>query len=231
MRELALIVASVVAAPAALAETAAFSPPEGPVTLTRTVRRALPDGKEVVATRSYELRIVRDGDGYRVDGQLLSADVQAPPSLEGLAAIERKRSDDGLFPFRLDARGMIAPAPAAGDRASLEAAGAATRRAIAGGPLPPAQQREAQGFVRRIMAGGAAGAGAQWPADLFRPVFGRRVSSSPVSLAGGRSGTVTTTIEAARRDGTDRIERTVVTETGGNRRTTREIYALVPSPE
>jgi hypothetical protein len=38
---------------------------------------------------------------------------------------------------------------------------------------------------------------------------------------------VTTTIEAAREAGADRIERTVVTETGGNRRTTREIYTLV----
>jgi hypothetical protein len=139
MRELALIMASVAAAPAAMAETAAFSPPEGPVTLTRTVRRALPDGKEVVATRSYELRITRDdkgpNGGYRVEGRLLSADVQAPPSLEALAAIERKRSDDGLFPFRLDARGLIAAPLAPGNSASREAAGEAARRAIASGPL------------------------------------------------------------------------------------------------
>lgn len=231
MRELALIMASVAAAPAAMAETAAFSPPEGPVTLTRTVRRALPDGKEVVATRSYELRITRDdkgpNGGYRVEGRLLSADVQAPPSLEALAAIERKRSDDGLFPFRLDARGLIAAPLAPGNSASREAAGEAARRAIASGPLAPAQRREAQGVVGQIVAQGAAGAGAQWPADLFRPALGRRVSSNAVSLPGGQAGTVTTTIEAAREAGADRIERTVVTETGGNRRTTREIYTVV----
>lgn len=234
MRDLAILAAAVAAVPPAalpaalpaLAETAAFTPPDGPVTLTRTMRRALPDGKEVVATRRYELRIARDGQGYRVDGHLLSVEVQAPPSLDALAAIERRRSDAGLFPFRLDAQGLIVAPAAPGDRASLEAANTLAHQAIANGPLPPAQRREADAFVDQIVARGAAGAGAQWPADLFRPALGRRTTATAVSLPGGQVGTVTTTIEVTRESGGERIERTVITETGGNRRTTREIYML-----
>jgi hypothetical protein len=229
MKDLAILAAALVAAPPALAET--FTPPGGPLTLTRTVRRALPDGKEVVATRRYEVRITREGDGYRVEGRLLSAGVQAPPSLEALAAIERKRSDAGLFPFRLDAQGLIASATAPGDHASAEAAGTVTRQAITQGPLPPARQRDAAAIVGEIVAKGVAGSGAQWPTDLFRPTLGHRTANAAVALPGGQVGSVTTTIDATRDPAGDRIERTVVTETGGSRRTTREIYTVAPTPK
>lgn len=230
MNRLAMLAAVVAAAPPVQAETA-FVAPTGPLVLTRTVIRALPDGKEVVAARRYEVRIARDGDGYRVDGRMVSAEVQAPPSLEALAAIERRRSDTGLFPFRLDAQGLIAAPLAPGDRTALEAAGAATRQAITGGPLPPAQRREAEMVVGQIVSQGAAGAGAQWPADLFRPALGRRSASAATALPGGQSGTTVTTIAATRDSGGDRIERIVTTETGGTRRTTREIYTLARTPE
>lgn len=230
MRDLALFAAAIAAAPAAQAETA-FVPAAGPLVLTRTVVRGLPDGKQVIATRRYEVQIARDGDGYRVDGRLLAAEVQAPPSLEALAAIERKRTDAGLFPFRLDARGLIAAPLAPGDRAAIEAAGTASRQAIAGGPLPATERREAEAIVGRIIHQGTAGAGAQWPADLFRPLLGRRSANSATALPGGGGGTIVTTIEATRGPGGDRIERTVTTETGGSRRTTREIYTLVPAPK
>lgn len=227
----ALAAAVAAASPApAPADTAAFILPDGPINLTRTVRRTLPDGKEVIATRSYEVRVARDGGGYRVEGRLLSAQVDAPPSLEALAAIERKRGDDSLFPFRLDAQGLIVSPAAPGDGASLQAAGIAARHAIAKGRLAPAQRREAEAAVGQIMARGAAGSGAQWPADLFRPALGRRTSVTAISLPGGRAGTVTTAIEVTREAGAARIERTVVTETGGNRRTIREIYMLGRSP-
>jgi hypothetical protein len=227
---LGILAAAVAATPPVPAEAPAFIPPGGPVTLTRTVRRSLPDGKEVIATRSYEVRVERDGGGYRVEGRLLSAEVDAPPSLEALAAIERKRSDDGVFPFRLDAQGLIVSPAAPGNGASLVAAGSVARRAIAKGPLAPAQRREAETVVSQIVAKGAGGSGAQWPADLFRPALGRRTTVSAIALPGGPAGTVTTAIEATREAGTERIERTVVTESGGSRRTTREIYTLRRNP-
>lgn len=226
MTGLAILAAALVGAPPAPVE--AFAPPAGPLTLTRTVRRALPDGKEVVATRRYEVRVLRDGAGYRVEGRLLAVEVQAPPALEALAAIERGRSDDGLFPFRLDPAGLIAAPTAPGDRTAIAAAETVARRTIAKGPLAPAEQREAATFVGQIVAKGAAGTGAQWPADLFHPAPGRHTTSRAVAVPGGQPGSITTTIEAVRAAGGDRIERTVVTETGGNRRTTREIYTVSP---
>lgn len=228
---LGILAAAMAAAPPAPAEAPAFIPPDGPVTLTRTVRRSLPDGKEVIATRSYEVRVARDGGGYRVEGRLLSAQVDAPPSLEALAAIERKRGDVGLFPFRLDAQGLIVSPAAPGDGASLEAAGIVARHVIAKGPLASARRREAEAVVGQIVARSSAGSGAQWPADLFRPAPGRRTTVTAIALPGGRAGTVTTAIEVTREAGLERIERTVVTETGGDRRTTREIYTLGHSPE
>ena len=78
---------------APVAAGGAFSVPSGPLVLTRTLRRPLSDGVEIVSTRSYEIGIVPDGDGFRVEGRLLSSEVTAPPSLAALAALERNRPD------------------------------------------------------------------------------------------------------------------------------------------
>src|SRR5436309_1976086 len=81
----------VAASAATAAASGGFSAPSGTLVLTRTLRRPLPGGAEIVSTRSYEIRIVADGDGFRVDGSLLSSEVTAPPSLAALAALERNR--------------------------------------------------------------------------------------------------------------------------------------------
>jgi hypothetical protein len=243
MRRLALLAASAVAVlpsfalaadgPPAAGASGDFIPPPGPLVLTRTLQRELPDRKQVVATRRYTVRIVPDGEGFRVDGTLLDVTVEAPPQLAALAGIERKRSDLGLFPFRLDARGMIISPAAPGDRAAAQAAGNSARRSIAASPLGEADRRQASGFVSQVVASGAMEAGGKWPDDLFRPAVGQRSQTSRFDLPGGGTASVTTTIVARHMAGkraTDTIERTVVTETGGARRVTHEIYTVAPGP-
>lgn len=246
MRQLTLLAASVAAVlptfafaadrpppartPAAKTD-ATFVPPAGTLVLTRTLRRELPDRKQVVATRRYTVRIVPEGEGFRVDGNLLDVSVEVPPPLAALAEIERKRSDAGLFPFRLDARGMIISPAAPGDRAAAQAAGNSARRSIATSPLGEADRQQATGFISQVVASGAMEAGGKWPDDLFRPVFGQRSQTSRFDLPGGGTASVTTTVLA--RHGTakgasDSIERTVLTETGGAKRITREIYTVAP---
>lgn len=245
MSRRAVLVAGLMAGLSAMAQAADPSPPvdaatdvfvapQGPLILTRTLRRGLADGKEIVSSRRYEVRIVADGagesGGFRVDGRLLDSTVEAPPSLAALAEIERKRGDAGLFPFRLDARGMIVSRAASNDPATPGQVGEAARKMIAASPLGPSDRQLSETIAGRILSRGA-GSGGQWPSDLFRPVPGQHSQTSPTLLPDGAAGSITTTIETRR--GTpeapgDTIERIVTTETGGNRRVSRELYRVEP---
>ncbi len=202
-----------------------FSAPKGPLVLTRTLRRPLPGGAEIVSTRSYEISVVPDGDGFRVEGRLLDSEVTAPPSLAALAALERDRPDSGLFPFRLDRDGLIASAAVPSDRSAESAAAEASKSTIAASALAEADRREAQAVIDQLTTRSGV-TGARWPNDLFRPAPGVRSQTSRFELGDGKTGSVTTTIEARRDASGDSIERTVVTETGGASRATHETYKI-----
>lgn len=204
-----------------------FSAPTGPLVLTRTLRRPLSDGAEIVSTRSYEVTIVPDEHGYRVEGRLLSTEVTAPASLAALAEIERKRADSGLFPLRLDRNGMIAAGGAPADRGASAAAAAVGRAAMASSALAGPDRREAQSVIEQLTVRGSA-PGARWPSDLFHPAPGHHNQVSRFEIPGGETGSVTTTVETRRAASTHSIERTVVTEAGGARRATYETYTVSP---
>ena len=124
-----------------------FAPPLAPMVLTRTLRKPLGGGHEVIARRSYEVRFVPDGDGFRIDGTLITVDVDAPPELSAFAALERARADDNLFPMHVDRNGQFTSvAKAASDpavRGSAELAHAAITRA----PLSPEDAAQARAFI------------------------------------------------------------------------------------
>ena len=218
-------------APAIAASPDGFAPPASRLLLTRTLSRALAGGKAVTTRRSYDVRILRDGDGYRVEGRLIEATVDAPPSLAALAAIERQRTDEGLFPIMLDARGMIVGGGAGQSGESLEhaAAIAAQRIGIAGLPAP--EIRAAQSFIAQLQASSPR---SQWPADVFHPQPGRRREQRAVTLPGGGEGNITIEI-AGNGPGTSgqiaALERIVTTQLGGDRRMTREHWQLSRTPE
>jgi hypothetical protein len=221
---IALLPVSAASAAPPAAASRAFVAPAEPLILTRTLRRPLPDGAEIVSTRRYEVRIVAEGEGYRVDGRLLNADVATPESLAALAAIERSRPDTGLFPFRLDRAGRIASEAAPSDSAAAAEAAATAKLEIAGSSLSEPDRTQAQALVDQLLRRGERGA--RWPVDLFNPDPGLRSQTSRVELADGQHGTVTTTIDARNDAQEASIERTVITETGGAQRVTRELYTV-----
>lgn len=211
------------------AETGAFVAPAGPTHLTRAVSRVLPDGKQVTSSRTYALRFVRDGAGYRVEGELVESVCDAPGALRALAEIERKRSDAGLFPLRLDAAGRIVGSGATGDAERRRAAAAVNAR-LSAATMAPDDKAQASGFVAQLVARG--GGLAAWPSDLFVAPHGERSVVQRLPLPGGGEGTVTVSTKAdgKRASGVPAtLERTVTTDLGGDRRIVRELWTVAPA--
>lgn len=205
-----------------------FVAPDAPLILTRELRRELNHGKELVSRRSYRIRFVRDGLGYRVEGQLVGAEVDAPPELAMLAALERSRRDDGLFPMRLGADGMIVEQNGVNDPESFAKARALVAGALSRAPMEEGEKAAAGAMVGTIGAQVASGGGGNWPVDLFRPAEDLRSNSRPLALPGGRSGlvTVTTSSKRAGNGMLAEFHRRVVTELDGSRRESLETWTL-----
>ncbi len=196
--------------------------------LTHEVHKPLYNGQEILSRRSYAIRIVPEGTGYRVDGALAGVEVIVPPALEPLAALERARPDDGLFPLWLDANGMIVKESSPRDSGTIGKAGEIVSVWLGRSPLNDSERQAASNFVSRLKAYGPA-AGGSFPGDLFHPVTGKREESQTVELPGGNKGKITVEIDAivtADRGMQSRIERRVTTDLGGDQRMTREVWEL-----
>lgn len=216
----AIVIATPVAAePIAVLDT--------PLILTRTLQRPLGGEAVLVVRRRYEVRIVRDGASYRVDGRLLGAEVEAPPSLQAFAELERNRPDPGLFPLALDAAGRIVSDSRAAPSEPLDRAAALAQGRLSAGPLPPMELAQAQAFVRQLQARAS---GSRWPDDLFHPAPGAEREERAIPLPDGKSGSVTIETARERPQTGDTIathRRTVATELAGDRRVSREEWTLV----
>lgn len=233
---LAAVLAGAALAPVPAAQGAArwhaagsrFPAPAVPMRLVREWRRDLPDGQQIVSRRTYAVHFVAEGDGFRLDGRLLSVEVEAPAKLAALARIEQARPDAGLFPIRLDAHGAIAGATGLAHAPSRAEAGAVVAGMLDRLRDARAEHDEGSTFVQQWQASAPA---AHWPADLFRPEPGERRETRTIALPDGEMGAIEV-VTAAQCDGTSgllaRFERTVVTRSGGQQRTTRERWELVP---
>lgn len=214
-----------------------FTPPQTQQVLTRTLWRSLPDGKQIVVRRRYAVRFAASADGYRLEGRQLDVTVEAPEPLAALAAIERQRIDDDMFPLRLDARGRIASAmtPAKpGDASSgtaaapVAAALALSRGMVRASTLPAASQNEAILQLERM----AAMAGGQWPADLFSPAGHDRRERLEIPLPNGGTGVVEIAlhfVHGQSDQAPSTVERTITTRFEGVVRTSREEWLLGPA--
>lgn len=215
---------------AAAPQPAIYSPPHAQLLLVRTLYRPLPGGKAIVTRRSYAVRIVPDGAGYRVDGELVQATVDAPPSLAALAEIEQRRPDIGMFPIMLDALGQIQGGGNVQSDGSLGRAATIAAERIGGSGLPAVDMLQAQAFVKQLAARNPR---SQWPVDVFNPAPGKRDESRMIALPGGREGHVTIEIAAQGADKTGQLallERVVTTDLGGDTRMTREQWQLSRMP-
>jgi hypothetical protein len=228
----ALIAMAAVSVPAAGAPPgpADFSPPRTQLLLTRTLHRPLPDGKEVITRRSYAVHIVPQAEGYRVEGSLVEARVEAPPILAALAEIERRRPDSGIFPILLDAKGMIVGGGGPFAEGPLGQAAVVAAETIGNSGLPAPDMLQAQEFVRQLPGRAPRNL---WPNDIFHPVPGSRRESRTIALPGGGEGNVTIDIETQGPSQGGQIallDRVVTTELAGDRRVTREQWQLSRDP-
>ena len=225
----ALLVGAGMIAPPVAAESAvqsrAFAPPSGrPLILARTVVRELPGGAAIVATRRYRVTFHPVSGGWEVDGALVSSEIDVPPALAALAAIERARPDDGMFPILLDYSGRIVAEPTAGLGREV-VAGAVGAASHVVGPAP------ANGFFAQIGAAAAAPEAGltSWPEALFLPDGLSGTTEQAFALPDGSVGSVRVSLECAPAPGMatmGRAARTVVTLAAGARRVAREEWTL-----
>jgi hypothetical protein len=144
-----------------------FHAPADPMVLSRQVHRSLADGKLVV-TRHYRVNFRPNTKGYLIEGEWLSTDVDAPPRLANLAALEKARATTSIFPIQLDHAGMIMSRENHRSPALNESEAQAARQLIDGAALKPDAQHQAIEFLDQV-AKQTGPVISHWPASLFRP--------------------------------------------------------------
>lgn len=231
---LRLIAATMVVLPGAAAAAPAasrFAPPSQPMRYTRRLERQLADGAHLAVTRSFVVRFVRNGRGFRVEGEQVDVQVEAPEALAAFASLERQRRENGLFPLTLDGDGRItggaAPPAARLDDAVREAVARIDQH-----PRDMVERAELLQFVNAIQQS-AGGVLTELPHDLFAPGHDRYRESRTIELPDGRAGAVTVTFSATTDPSTGLMReaaREVLTDLGGERRRTLESWALTPLP-
>lgn len=207
-----------------------FAPPDQPMILSRTLRRPLPGGAEVLTQRTYQIHFSRSSTGYSIDGKLLKADIEVPPRFEALAQLERNRPDTGLFPMAIDHRGRLLPAKPREPEETLLAASRLARNLIPA-RLSPQETHVAQTFIGTISASPIQTA---WPEDLFSPEPGKRSLIQTVATPDDKTGQVTVDIEASADSDTSlliQLMRRVTTDLDGAQRVTIETWSLTPLEE
>jgi hypothetical protein len=204
-----------------------FSAPKDPVLLTRELRRTVGRSKQIVTRRSYEIRFVREGSGWRVDGTLIASEVEAPEGLAELAALEKARKDDGLFPLKLNSQGLIVAQHAPMDAFAADKARVVASAAIEKINMTSADKAVAKQMVQRIAAQSQS-SGGSWPVDLFRPPAQPVVDVREVPLPDGKQGRVTVTMQASpgMYGRLRQLDRRVLTEIDGTSRLSEETWSM-----
>ncbi len=205
----------------------AFSAPAGPLTLTRELRRMIGRSKQIVTRRSYEIRFVPEGNGWRVEGTLISSEVEAPAELAELAALEKARKDDSLFPLMLDSQGLIVTQRPPTDAVATDKARIVANKAVEKIDMTATDKTVAKQMIQTIATQSQA-SGSNWPVDLFRPPVEPVIDVRSIPLPGGNQGRVTVTMRArpTSTGGLQQLDRRVLTEIGDTRRLSEETWSM-----
>jgi hypothetical protein len=207
-----------------------FAPPPTPMLYVRRLERGLVDGASLTVTRSFAVRFMREGGGYRVDGEQVAVTVDAPPQLDALARLERERVEASLFPLELDGEGAILGVAPGAERAQLDEAVRAATAQIERGPHTPAVREELRAFVDAVHRN-SADLVTELPRDLFAPADLVRSESRAIALPGVSEGRVRLSFTAERDPLTGLMRtarREIVTEIAGDLRRTVESWSLTP---
>lgn len=210
-----------------------FRAPTKPMKLSRQIHRSLADGNELVVTRHYRITFKPDAKGFLVEGQWLATDVDAPPRLAGLAALERSRAATTTFPIHLDKVGTIIPNDDNDSPQFSENEANAARQLVDGAALKPNAQQQATKFIEQLTRQMGI-AITQWPSSLFRPSdinseFQRELPQGQDDR--GRA-IISLSAQSSEPCGVmQQMERKVKTMIDGQIRETREIWTMEPATD
>ncbi|MBU6268463.1 MAG: hypothetical protein KGN34_13040 [Sphingomonadales bacterium] len=221
-----IALATAQALPLQAAGRAGFEAPVGEHFLTRVVRLQLSDGAMLVATRRYAIEFVAEPGGYRVNGRQIDVEIDAPARLGALAAIERSRRDDAMFPMHLDSHGQIVAFGSGygwNELSQTQSALQTVEHTITRSPIAQDERLQALQSARMI-----AERITHWPRELFRPQGGTTTETRNFTLPDGGSGVVTIAMIADTRGSTlSSLERVVTTRSGGETRINAEEWRLM----
>lgn len=211
-----------------------FSPPPYPMIFTRRLRRDLGGGLAIEAVRSFEVRFVPNGAGYRIEGREVAVNVTAPPALSKLAEIERNRIETNVFPLQLDFSGRIRSGPKGNMPApSLAVAADEALKQVSRSSLGGADQLNAQEFMLGLQLV-ASSLTSNLPANLFRGIVEQERVERQLPLPDGGFGELMVQVSADFAADThlfQRGERTVVTRIGASERRWVEEWSLTTRSE
>lgn len=199
-----------------------IAPPTCDMIYRRTLQRQLPGGITLATTRDFRVRFSPAADGYLLDGNQVSARVEAPANLASLARLEEQRVESGIFPLALDHQGRIVDGP---DVIMTEQVGLA---------LDEVRERFAAdgGEVRELLDALDASSSqltAYLPQDLFAPAPGEVEQREAITLPWGQTGEVRVRFAASRSPDTRLMRlatREVITTLEGEERRSTERWEL-----
>lgn len=199
-----------------------IAPPAGQMVFRRTVVRHLPGDETLTVERSFAVEFIRAGDGFRLEGSQIAAQVAAPPSLASFAALEESRVERGPFPIALDAAGQIVDGELCQPSPQAMAALTTLRTSLAG------QENELARLTEALHQAGPQLV-AVLPRDLFSPIDAERDERRTIPLPWGGSGEVESLFSAFRDPDSGLMRfarREIVTRLGDSERRSREMWAL-----
>lgn len=207
-----------------------FEPPATPMLYTRRLERELGDGKLFTVTRSFAIRFEPADGGYRVTGEQVAVEVDAPPQLARFVQMERERVEHGLFPLDLTADGHIVGLKDVEQAAQLDNAVAQVLTTIAEVVKPAADAEQLARFARAIHEN-ALLLLTTLPPDLFAPERAQHQESRTLVLPDGNEGVVTASYHMVRAPESGLLteaQREIITDVAGHHKRTVESWSLQP---
>jgi hypothetical protein len=207
--------------------------PEGPLRLLRVLERGMGTrgAAAITVRRWWEVRFERQARGILATGRQIRAEVDAPPRLAELAAIEQRRDASAMFPLMLSAEGaIITPPSEPGESDAVRAAMRAAEELIARQALPSVQRERIALYLAQVHRAGS-GLLDSLPGDLLFPSGEPVERSDTVELPDGLTGRFTLRYAAVPVPGApwlSRAERRVSTMVGNHLRRAVETWTLAP---
>ncbi|WP_209349044.1 hypothetical protein [Pontixanthobacter sp. CEM42] len=208
-----------------------FAPPTGPMRFSRRLVRNLTDGKQIIVERTWKVLFAPAGQGFMLDGEQISVEVSAPPGLEALADLERRKREIGLFPLMLTSDGVImGNSGSVAQKSVIDRAIELASQEVAARASSEADRKASREFLRALQSS-AEKATSRLPRDLFQPQQMSAVDERTLPLPDGTKGTVLIEFSAeisAQTGLMQKASRMVTTRIGDSERTSAEKWSLGP---